>query len=66
MTDLKPYRHRFPMLIIQHAVWLYHRFPLTYRDVQELLHRRGIVVSHETLREWCIKWYAPLKVDEAD
>ena len=54
------------MLIIQHAVWLYHRFPLTYRDVQELLHRRGIVVSHETLREWCIKWYAPLKVDEAD
>nr|WP_255639419.1 IS6 family transposase [Deinococcus betulae] len=43
------------MTIIQHAVWLYHRFPLSDRDVQELLHQRGIEVSHETLREWCIK-----------
>ena len=56
MTDAKPYRHRFPMTIIQHAVWLYHRFPLSYRDVQELLHQRGIQVSHETLREWCMKF----------
>ena len=56
MTDAKPYRHRFPMTIIQHAVWLYHRFPISYRDVQELLHQRGIVVSHETLREWSIKF----------
>ncbi|THF66692.1 IS6 family transposase [Deinococcus sp. Arct2-2] len=56
MTDQKPYRHRFPMSIIQHAVWLYHRFPLSYRDVQELLHQRGIEVSHETLREWCMKF----------
>ena len=55
MTDVKPYRHRFPMSIIQHAVWLYHRFPLSYRDVQELLHQRGLEVSHEMLREWCIK-----------
>ncbi len=59
MTDPKPYRHRFPMTIIQHAVWLYHRFPISYRDVQELLHQRGIQVSHETLREWCIK-FGPL------
>ena len=44
------------MTIIQHSVWLYHRFPLSYRDVQELLHQRGIEVSHETLREWCIKF----------
>ena len=44
------------MTIIQHAVWLYHRFPLSYRDVQELLHQRGIQVSHETLREWCVKF----------
>ena len=44
------------MTIIQHAVWLYHRFPLSYRDVQELLHQRGIQISHETLREWCIKF----------
>ena len=36
---------RFTMTIIQHAVWLYHRFPLSYRDVQELLHQRGIQVS---------------------
>jgi len=47
------------MTIIQHAVWLSHRFPLSYRDVQELLHQRGIWVSHETLREWCIQ-FAPL------
>ena len=58
MTDAKPYRHRFPMSIIEHAVWLYHRFPLSCRDVQELLYQRGIQVSHETLREWCIKFSA--------
>ena len=51
------------MTIIQHAVWLYHRFPLSYRDVQELLHVRGIVVSHETLREWCIK-FGPLFTED--
>ena len=63
MTDPKPYRHRFPMTIIQHAIWLYHRFPLSYRDVQELLHQRGIQVSHETLREWSIK-FGPLFAEE--
>ena len=63
MTDAKPYRHRFPMAIIQHAVWLYHRFPLSYRDVQELLHQRGIQISHETLREWCIK-FGPLFAED--
>ncbi len=52
-------RHRFPLSIIQHALWLYHRFPLSERDVQELLHQRGIEVSHETLRQWNIK-FAPL------
>ena len=62
MTDIKPYRHRFPMTIIQHAIWLYHRFPLSYRDVQEMLRQRGIEVSHETLREWCIK-FGPLFAD---
>jgi len=56
VTDAKPYRHRFSMVIIQHAVWLYHRFTLSYRDVQELLHQRGIQVIHENLREWCIKF----------
>jgi len=63
VTDPKPYRHRFSMTIIQHAIWLYHRFPLSYRDVQELLHQRGIVVSHKTLREWCIK-FGPLLAED--
>ena len=44
---------RFPAEVISHAVWLYHRFPLSYREVGELLLARGIVVSHETVRAWC-------------
>ncbi|WP_371785586.1 IS6 family transposase [Streptosporangium subroseum] len=44
---------RFPAEIIAHAVWLYHRFPLSYREVEELLLARGIVVSHETIQQWC-------------
>ena len=58
MTDRKPYRHRFPLSIIQYALWLYHHFSLSQRDVQELLQERGIQVSHETLRQWNIK-FAP-------
>jgi putative transposase len=49
-----PYRgFRFPAEIISHAVWLYHRFPLSFREVEELLLARGIIVSHETIRAWC-------------
>ena len=48
MTDETPYRHRFSMAIIQHAVWLYHGSPLSCRDVQELLHKRGSEVSKNT------------------
>ncbi|MFC3859482.1 IS6 family transposase [Deinococcus antarcticus] len=55
-ADVKPYRHRFPRSIIQHAVWLYHRFTLSYRDIEELLFQRGIQVSHETIRDWCDKF----------
>ncbi|MCY1703977.1 IS6 family transposase [Deinococcus sp. SL84] len=55
-ADPKPYRHRFPKSIIQHAVWLYHRFTLSYRDIEELLFQRGIQVSHETIRDWCDKF----------
>jgi putative transposase len=44
---------RFPEEIISHAEWLYYRFLLSLRDVQELLVERGIVVSHETIRAWC-------------
>jgi putative transposase len=43
-------RYRFPGEVISHAVWLYHRFLLSYRDVEELLAERGIAVSYETVR----------------
>jgi putative transposase len=49
-------RHRFPPDIIQHAVWLYHRFNLSTRDVEDLLAERGISVSYETIRTWCHKF----------
>ena len=48
--------HRFPAAIIQHAVWLYFRFPLSYRDVEDLLAERGIDVSYETIRRWALKF----------
>src|SRR5438128_6331639 len=48
--------HRFPGDIISHGVWLYYRFTLSYRDVQELLFERGITVSHEAIRKWCRKF----------
>jgi putative transposase len=48
-------RHRFPSEIITHAVWLYFRFPLSLRLVEEMLLERGIVVSYETIRRWAIK-----------
>ena len=48
--------YRYPAEIIAHAVWLYHRFPLSYREVEELLFARGIVVSYETVRQWTMKF----------
>ncbi|BDP44477.1 hypothetical protein DAETH_44460 (plasmid) [Deinococcus aetherius] len=63
MTDRKPYRHRFPRNVIGDALRLDHRFPLSQRDVQELLHERGVQVSHETLRQWNIP-FAPLLTEE--
>jgi len=63
VNDAESYRHRFPMTITQYAAWLYHRFPLSYQDVQEGLHQRGIQVSHETLRNWCIK-FGPLFAED--
>ncbi len=47
---------RFPAEIISHGVWLYHRFPLSLRKVEELMLQRGIVVFHETVRQWCAKF----------
>ncbi len=53
-TTPSPYKgHRFPQEIISHAVWLYYRFSLSYRDVKELLAERGISVTYETVRQWC-------------
>lgn len=49
-------RHRFPPGIIQHAVWLYFRFALSYRDVEDLLAERGIDASYETVRRWVLKF----------
>src|SRR5438270_1809553 len=49
-------RHRFPPPIIQHAIWLYLRFTLSYRDVEELLAARGLEVSYETVRRWVLKF----------
>ncbi len=54
MQPISYARHQFPAEIIQHAVWLYLRFTLSYRDVEELLAERGIVVSHETVRRWVL------------
>jgi putative transposase len=52
-----PYKHhRFPAEIISHAVWLYFRFCLSYRDVEELLLARGILVTYEAIRKWCRKF----------
>jgi transposase-like protein len=48
--------HRFPVEIISHAVWLYFRFCLSYRDVEELLFVRGMIVSYEAIRKWCRKF----------
>ena len=47
------HRHRFPVEIISHAFWLYHRFCLSFRDTEDLLAQRGITVSYETIRQWC-------------
>ena len=52
----KPKRYRFPVSIMSYAVWQYHRFNLSFRDVQEQLAFRGIDISHETVRNWCLKF----------
>jgi general stress protein 26 len=52
MAEISYRRHRFPPMIIQHAVWLYLRFTLSYRDVEELLAERGLDISYETVRCW--------------
>ena len=51
-------RHRFPPDVISYAVWLYYRFNLSYRDIEDLLAERGIIVTRESIRLWCIKFGA--------
>ena len=51
-----PKGHRFPAFIISHCIWLYHRFSLSYRDIEELMAARGIHVSYESIRRWCKKF----------
>ena len=55
MTSQLPSYHgyRFPREIISHAVWLYHRFGLSFRDAEDLLAQRAIIVTYETIRQWC-------------
>jgi putative transposase len=52
MIKISYSRYRFPPEIIQHAIWLYIRFTLSFRDVEDLLAERGIMVSYETVRRW--------------
>ena len=49
-------RHRFPSEIISHTVWLYFRFNLSYRDVEEMMNVRGVTLTYETIRHWCLKF----------
>ena len=51
-------RHRFPSDFISYAVWLYYRFNLSHRDIEDLLAERGITVTRESIRLWCIKFGA--------
>src|SRR5438128_2962731 len=56
MHQLSYGRHRFPPAVIQHAIWLYLRFTLSYRDVEDLLAERGLEASYETVRRWVLKF----------
>jgi putative transposase len=51
-------RHRFPSEAIRYAVWLYYRFTLSHRDIEDLLAPRGITVTCESIRLWCVKFGA--------
>ena len=57
MNSLPDYRgYRFPPEIISYTVWLYHRFTLSLRDIQDLLAERNIIVSYESIRQWCARF----------
>jgi len=56
-------RHRFPVEVIENCVWLYFRFCVSYRDVEEMMARRGVMLTYETVREWCAK-FGPVLAEE--
>src|SRR3712207_706588 len=56
MPPISYARHQFPPEVIRHAVWLYLRFTLSFRDVEDLLAERGLEVSYETVRRWALKF----------
>jgi transposase-like protein len=58
MNQISYKRHRFPAEVIQHAVWLYFRFTLSFRDVEDLLAERGLDISYESIRYWVLKFGA--------
>jgi putative transposase len=56
-VSASPYQgYRFPSEIISHSVWLYFRFSLSFRDIAEILAERGVAVTYETIRQWCLKF----------
>ena len=57
MSQCDPYREfRYPATIISHVVWLYFRFSLSFRDIEELMASRGIFVTYESIRQWALKF----------
>ncbi len=60
MQNISFKRHRFPPEVIRHTVWLYARFTLSYRDIEDLLAERGLDVSYETARRWFLKFGGPI------
>ena len=60
MYNISFKRHRFPSEIIRHSVWLYARFTLSYRDIEDLLAERGLDISYETVRRWFLKFGQPI------
>ena len=60
MHHLSFKRYRFPPDIIRHSIWLYARFTLSFRDVEDLLAERGLDISYETVRRWFLKFGGPI------
>ncbi|QGP57073.1 Transposase IS66 family protein (plasmid) [Piscirickettsia salmonis] len=60
MLSRPPKGHRFPAQVISYVIWLYHRFSLSYRDIEEMMAERGLRVSYESVRRWCKKFARPL------